>query len=257
MAIQKILAGKGLTGGGSAQQVPLAIDTTVVPLLQGDNSFAGTLTVTGDLDVDGTLSAEYLAVATTEQVPNLNATLLEGIPSAGFAKTSAHNTFVRGQTINGTVVVSANEIEQNPYPEFSSSAAGVIGFGANGYGQDLSKTIPQAGAGVFGWGGDQIDENLGTGGDGVTGMGGDQIGFGGGGTGVSGTGGDGSDGQWGGGGGDFIGGIANNGNSGYGVSSSGGNAYPPTRELTPDEFSSAGDGILPRRLGLPLAEASQ
>jgi Chaperone of endosialidase len=74
-------------------------------------------TVTGNETVSGNLSAKQListvatgtaplSVASTTQVPNLNASLLGGVAASGYALVGAPNTFLASQSINGGLVVA-------------------------------------------------------------------------------------------------------------------------------------------------------
>ncbi|HEX4020565.1 MAG TPA: hypothetical protein VHX63_05435 [Acidobacteriaceae bacterium] len=245
MTIQKITPAGGLVGGGSTPTVQIGIDPAVVPQLQTDNTFAGSQTIEGDLQVSGTVNAAQLAVDSTAPVANLNASMLQGVPVSKLARKDEYNDFELGQSIGGTLSVTANS-NDNPYPELGMSAPGIVAFGCFDHTEETIEAIPNAGTGVVGIGGNQINEGLGSGGDGVHGIGGDQIGQGGGGTGVTGFGGGGSDGQWGGIGGIFIGGEAENGDGGAGLSVSGGNAELITREPYAGEFHMAGNGIKAR-----------
>jgi hypothetical protein len=243
MSIKKITPGPGLVGGGTTATVDIAIDPSIVPQLQASNIFAAAQKIDGDLAVSGTVSATQLAVESTATVPNLNASLLQGVPASKLARKDEYNDFQFGQSIGGTVSVTGNS-QENSYPELGMSAPGVIGFGCFDKTEETPDAIPNAGMGVVGIGGDQINGGLGSGGDGIYGIGGDKVGPGGGGCGVSGFGGDGSDGQWGGEGGRFGGGEAPNGDGGPGLRVGGGNVELITRAPYEGEFHSAGDGII-------------
>jgi hypothetical protein len=51
--ITAVMAGPGLTGGGTSGAVTLSLDTTQVPLLNVGNAFAGNQSITGNLNVSG------------------------------------------------------------------------------------------------------------------------------------------------------------------------------------------------------------
>ena len=244
MAIDQIIAGQGLLGGGASHHVQLSVDGTVVPLLQDNNTFAGSQTVEGDVKVGGTLSTAQLAVANSDQVYNLNASYVGGVPEGELAKLDKHNEFGVGQQVDGTVTATGNSYELNPFPGFGTSAPGLVGFGCIDFTSEVPDSFPEAGSGVIGWGGDQFSRGIATGGTGVHGIGGDQTGLGGGGDGVSGIGGDGTLGQWGGNGGNFHGGYAQGGDGGPGVRTRGADANPTGPfDPDPDDFHFAGDGI--------------
>jgi hypothetical protein len=69
--ISGVAAGPGLTGGGAAGAVTMSLDTTKVPLLASDNSFAGkqtfgqAMTANGGLSVTGGASIDTLAASTS------------------------------------------------------------------------------------------------------------------------------------------------------------------------------------------------
>jgi trimeric autotransporter adhesin len=69
--ISGVAAGTGLTGGGAAGAVTMSLDTTKVPLLASDNSFAGkqtfgqAMTANGGLSVTGGASIDSLAASSS------------------------------------------------------------------------------------------------------------------------------------------------------------------------------------------------
>jgi Chaperone of endosialidase len=94
--ITSVIAGTDLTGGGSSSTVTLNLDTTKVPTLAASsNVFTGSITASSFTGNGSGLS-------------NVNAALLNGIPSSGFVSTSTSNNFTADQTITGKLTVSGN-----------------------------------------------------------------------------------------------------------------------------------------------------
>ena len=97
--ITGVTAGTALTGGGTSGKVTLSVDTTKVPLLASANHFTASQSVTGSVSASGQLVSTVatgtapLAVSSTTQVPNLNASLLGGLSSSALAALAATNNF--------------------------------------------------------------------------------------------------------------------------------------------------------------------
>jgi hypothetical protein len=107
--ITGVLAGTDLTGGGTTNSVTLNLDVTKTdaryPRLNTANTFTGNQSVIGNLVASGTVSGGTgsfgsLAVSSSLQVANLNASLLGGLSAGSYATTGA-NTFTQTQTIAG------------------------------------------------------------------------------------------------------------------------------------------------------------
>jgi len=97
--ITGVTAGADLTGGGTSGAVTLALDTTKVPLLAAANTFTGNQTASGQWISTVSTGTAPLVVSSTTRVPNLNASLLGGLPSTSFA-TTGNNLFTGTQQIN-------------------------------------------------------------------------------------------------------------------------------------------------------------
>ncbi|MGC9946048.1 MAG: hypothetical protein ABSF64_06725 [Bryobacteraceae bacterium] len=126
--INGVTAGTDLTGGGTTGTVTLNLDTTKVPQLAAANSFTGNQSVAGSVTATGTVSASQLvsnvaagtpplAVTSTTQVPNLNASLLGGVAATSFAGLGS-NTFAGNQTIDGALTGTSGS--------FTASGSGTI-----------------------------------------------------------------------------------------------------------------------------------
>ena len=86
--ITGITAGTGLTGGGSSGNVPLAINTAVVPQLgAGSNTFSGSITASS-------------FTGSGSGLVNVNAAMLNGQGSMAFAQIGTSNSFVADQSIS-------------------------------------------------------------------------------------------------------------------------------------------------------------
>jgi hypothetical protein len=133
--ITSITAGTDLTGGGTGN-VTLNLDTTKVPQLAGGNSFTGNQSVNGNVSASQLISnvvqgTAPLNVASTTQVPNLNASFLNGLAASAFQLAGSYatlgaNTFSGTQTVSsGDVALSTGNLD---LPQ-SSATAGVINVG--------------------------------------------------------------------------------------------------------------------------------
>jgi hypothetical protein len=71
-----VTAGTGLIGGGTSGSPTLAVNTTLVPLLNAQNSFTNNNTFLGTIGSQGTIDLESPGV-TSSFAPNLNSALLE------------------------------------------------------------------------------------------------------------------------------------------------------------------------------------
>ncbi len=61
--ITGVTAGTDLTGGGTSGNVTLNVDTTKVPQLNGNNSFTGNETISGNISAGGTVSASAVSAS--------------------------------------------------------------------------------------------------------------------------------------------------------------------------------------------------
>jgi len=114
--ITGVTAGTDLTGGGSSGSVTLNLDTAKVPQLSGGNSFTGNQSVNGNvsatqLNSTAAQGTAPLQVTSTTQVPNLNASLLDGFSASAFQPagsyaTTGSNTFTGDQNITGKVAAT-------------------------------------------------------------------------------------------------------------------------------------------------------
>jgi Chaperone of endosialidase len=75
-----------------------------LPKVTGNETVTGNVSATQLISTVATGTAP-LSVASTTQVPNLNASLLGGVAASGYALVGAPNTFLASQTINGGLVV--------------------------------------------------------------------------------------------------------------------------------------------------------
>lgn len=107
--VTSVGSGLGLKGGPITTSGTLAIDPTVVPRLNVANTFTGNQTVNGNVSATGQLISMVahgtapLAVNSTTQVANLNASLLGGLPAGSFAKLWS-NVFTGNQIIQSGVL---------------------------------------------------------------------------------------------------------------------------------------------------------
>ncbi len=101
-----VIAGTALTGGGTTGTVTLNVDTTKVPLLASANHFTVSQSVTGNVSATGQLVSTVstgtapLAVSSTTQVPNLNASLLGGLAPSAIAALAVSNNFTAEQSFS-------------------------------------------------------------------------------------------------------------------------------------------------------------
>ena len=99
--ITGITAGTGLTGGGSSGNVPLAINTSVVPQLgAGSNTFTGNMIASSFTGNGSGLSS-------------VNALMLNGQTNTAFAQIAAGNSFVADQSISTNDSGSALSVSQS------------------------------------------------------------------------------------------------------------------------------------------------
>jgi hypothetical protein len=134
--ITGVTAGTDLTGGGTTGNVTLNLDTTKVAQLTGGNSFTGNQTVNGNVSAAQLISTiaqgtAPLSVTSTTQVPNLNASLLDGLSASAFQVAGSYatlggNFFSASQVINsGDLIVVSGDLD---LPQ-SSGTAGLITMG--------------------------------------------------------------------------------------------------------------------------------
>jgi hypothetical protein len=139
-----VLAGTDLTGGGSVAlggSTTLNLDTTKVPQLGTANTFGASQTVNGT--VTGTqfvstvaTGSAPLVVGSTTQVPNLNASLLGGVPASSFQPAGTYatlgaNTFSATQSISsGDLSVGNGNVD---LPSTTSSGTGIIKMGSSSF----------------------------------------------------------------------------------------------------------------------------
>jgi hypothetical protein len=139
--VTSVGSGLGLTGGPIKASGTLAIDTTVVPQLNSANNFTANQTVNGSVSATQLVSTVAqgtapLQVTSTTQVPNLNASFLDGLSAGAFQVAGSYatlgaNTFGATQTISsGDVVVGNGNIR---LPENNGGNQGVIIIGGNSF----------------------------------------------------------------------------------------------------------------------------
>ncbi len=114
--ITGVTAGADLTGGGTSGAVTLALDTTKVPLLAAPNSFTGNQTANGQWISTVSTGTAPLVVSSTTRVANLNASLLNGIPSSAFAGNG-------GNVFNGTQQINSGNLD---LPQTVNAGTGMI-----------------------------------------------------------------------------------------------------------------------------------
>jgi hypothetical protein len=115
--ITEVDAGTDLTGGGTGGAVTLNLNTAATDTrysqLGTANQFVGSQSVTGNISATGQLISSVangtapLQVASSTQVPNLNASFLGGLPAGAFPILNASNTFAGIQTVNGAISLPA------------------------------------------------------------------------------------------------------------------------------------------------------
>jgi hypothetical protein len=121
-------SGSGLTGGGTAGTLSLAVDSTVART-NGSNSFSGNQTVTG------TLSASSFT-GSGAGLTNVNATTLDGFAASTFQPAGSYatlgaNTFSGNQSVSGTLSVAGHV-----------TLEGVTSAGATGTGNLVFSSSP-------------------------------------------------------------------------------------------------------------------
>ena len=110
--ITGVTAGTDLTGGGTSGTVTLNVDTTKVPQLNVNNSFNGSVSATLLIST-AAQGTTPLQVNSTTQVPNLNASLLNGFSASAFQPAGSYatlgaNSFTADQSIAGNVTVTGS-----------------------------------------------------------------------------------------------------------------------------------------------------
>jgi len=140
--VTSVGSGLGLTGGPIKASGTLAIDTTVVPQLNIANNFTANQTVNGSVSATQLVSTVAqgtapMQVTSTTQVPNLNASFLDGLSASAFQVAGSYatlgaNSFSATQTIsNGDLVVGNGNIS---LPENSCCGGqGVILIGGSSF----------------------------------------------------------------------------------------------------------------------------
>ena len=142
--ITGVTAGTDLTGGGSAGNVTLNVDTTKVPQLNAANTFTGNQTVNGNLSATGTVSAASLEIGSNlfgfGSYSNGNAFLgFAGNTTTSGQFNTAIGQFVLGSntlgtfnTASGSSALAANTTGND------NTAIGALALGANAYGSDTT-----------------------------------------------------------------------------------------------------------------------
>ncbi len=125
--ITGVMAGTGLTGGGSSGKVTLNLDTTKVPLLSAANTFAGAQTINNDVAISTSNGSNALTVTATGNNNGITAT----------------TSSVSGDAIQGLAMAT------------TGSATGVYGSsstpsGVGVYGLASAATTGTSGLGVVG-----------------------------------------------------------------------------------------------------------
>jgi len=133
-----VSAGTDLTGGGTVSlgsSVSLSLDTAKVPQLNAANSFTGNQSVTGNVSATNQLISTVapgtapLAVSSTTQVANLNASFVGGLAASAFAQIALPNTFTGTQTISsGDLTVSRGNLSLT---QTTASTVGVVNLGGS------------------------------------------------------------------------------------------------------------------------------
>ena len=115
--ITSVIAGKGLTGGGTTGSVTLNLDTTKVPLLAATNSFTGSQSVNGNLTSTGVVTGSSYQIGSDLFGFGNKGNLSAFVGFAGGAASSgANNTgvgpFAIGSSTTGTdnTAVGANAL---------------------------------------------------------------------------------------------------------------------------------------------------
>ncbi len=169
-----VAAGTDLLSSGSLPvplggTVTLSLDTTKVPQLNTPNTFMGNLTTTGQLISTIAQGTSPLQVASTTQVPNLNASLLGSYPASAFQPAGSYatlgaNFFGNSQNViaSTTAIVASNFGTGDGIDSFSYGSA-------NNFGVMAVNENSTAGAGVYGVEGAQSSTGLGRGSAGVWG----------------------------------------------------------------------------------------
>jgi hypothetical protein len=152
--VTNVGSGLGLTGGPITSTGTLSIDTSVVPQLGSGNNFIGNQTVNGNVSATQLISKAAqgtapLNVTSTTQVPNLNASFLDGFSASAFQVVGSYatlgaNTFTGDQSVQGNVTATATvggsainastsfNLRGNPFAFGSlSSQNAFLGFSGN------------------------------------------------------------------------------------------------------------------------------
>ncbi len=135
--ITGVTAGTALTGGGTTGTVTVNVDTTKVPLLASANHFTASQSVTGSVSATGQLISTVptgtapLAVSSTTQVSNLNASLLGGLTPSAFAELAASNSFSATQTFTTVGIGAANNSGAAQLLVTSQNYPGIQATGGN------------------------------------------------------------------------------------------------------------------------------
>ena len=128
---------------GVGIQTPAAkLEVNGTAQFDGAVTFASTETTTGNISTGNQLISTVatgtapLSVTSTTQVPNLNASLLDGLPASAFQPVGSYatlgaNTFVGTQTINGDLVLPQTSGLGNAGIIFLGGTAFLHAFGSN------------------------------------------------------------------------------------------------------------------------------